>query len=101
MEAAKKSQLGTVCIAWGSTQAIETTTLYLPGARSYFQQYVAAISLDLIRRLLLESDEIPRYLIERKTKKIASVNISVTNRKTLLLLSFSKVYILRELSVLC
>lgn len=61
--------VGTVCIAWGTSQVIETTTLFLPGARSYFQQYVAAISLDLIRRLLIKSNEVPRYLIERILKK--------------------------------
>jgi nicotinamide-nucleotide amidase len=38
----------------------------MPLARSYFQKYVANIGLDLIRRELMSSTQIPHYIIERK-----------------------------------
>ena len=59
--------VGTVWIAWGSSKKILTTCLYLPGSRRYFQQYVAAICLDLIRRKLINSTQKPDYLETRKS----------------------------------
>jgi len=40
----------------------------MPLSRHYFQKYVAAIGLDLIRRELKNSQETPSYITERKRK---------------------------------
>ena len=58
--------VGTVWIAWGTHQNIQAVCLHIPANRYYFQHYVTAIGLDLARRFLLNSTEIPRYIIERK-----------------------------------
>ncbi len=58
--------VGTVWIAWGSKQNLQSQCLLLPFPRRYFQQYVAHISLDLIRRQLLSSKQIPSYISERE-----------------------------------
>ena len=58
--------VGTVNIAWGTTDVINTCCLSIPTSRYHFQHYVTAISLDLVRRMLINSQETPRYLIERK-----------------------------------
>lgn len=60
--------VGTVWVAWGDKQKIETEILYFPGPRSYFQQVVAAVGLDLIRRRLLGIEEEPLYFKQRKFK---------------------------------
>jgi nicotinamide-nucleotide amidase len=60
--------VGIVWIAWGNNDIINTCCLYLPGNRHYFQHYVAAASLDLIRRMLISSSESAYYLEERKFK---------------------------------
>ena len=58
--------VGTVWLAWGSKSALQSVCLFIPANRYYFQHFVTAIGLDLARRLLLASTEMPRYLIERK-----------------------------------
>lgn len=58
--------VGTVWIAWGCNQQIDTEVLYFPGSRYYFQQMVAAAALDLIRRRLLKVDDTPLYFKYRK-----------------------------------
>ncbi len=60
--------VGTVWVAWGDSQKIETEILYFPGPRGYFQQIVAAVGLDLIRRRLLSIEEEPLYFKQRKFK---------------------------------
>ncbi|MGJ8692164.1 MAG: CinA family nicotinamide mononucleotide deamidase-related protein [Thalassotalea sp.] len=60
--------VGTVWIAWGDNEKIDTIRLQIKSNRWYFQQSVAAISLDLIRRKVLAINEIPRYFIERKAQ---------------------------------
>jgi nicotinamide-nucleotide amidase len=65
--------VGIICIAWGSRDNIKVNTLNISGNRHFFQQSVAAIALDLIRRTLINSSETPRYLIE-KTKKQHLIN---------------------------
>lgn len=60
--------VGTVWVAWGDKQKIESEILYFPGSRGYFQQVVAAVGLDLIRRRLLGIDEQPLYFKQRKFK---------------------------------
>ena len=58
--------VGTVHIAWGTISDLKTCCLSIPASRYYFQHFVTAISLDLVRRMLINSEETPRYLIERK-----------------------------------
>lgn len=60
--------VGTVWIAWGNKQKLKSICLLMPLPRSYFQKYVASIGLDLIRRELANSQEIPLYVIERQKK---------------------------------
>lgn len=60
--------VGTVWLAWGSKHRLKSVCLSMPLPRHYFQKYVANIALDLIRRELINSKEIPNYLIERKRK---------------------------------
>jgi len=57
--------VGTVWIAWGSKSNLQSQCLLLPLSRRYFQRYVASICLDLIRRQLLNSVQIPSYIIEK------------------------------------
>ena len=61
--------VGTVWIAWGNRENINTVECLVPGSRWYFQQAVSAICLDLIRRFILNINETPRYLIDRAVKK--------------------------------
>lgn len=58
--------VGTVWIAWGTKEKIQTVCLYLPGSRFYFQHYTTAICLDLARRLLINSQDVPSYIKERQ-----------------------------------
>lgn len=57
--------VGTVWLAWGSLNDIHTQCLLLPYNRLQFQQFVAAIGLDLLRRYLQNLTAIPNYVIER------------------------------------
>jgi len=53
--------VGTVCIAWGSKEKNQCTTLLMPRSRIQFQLMVAATGLDLIRRQLLNISNEPNY----------------------------------------
>lgn len=68
----KDKPVGTVWIAWGDVERIRANQLYFPVARKLFQTIVAATGMDLIRRLLLDIDERPRYLDERVLPKSGS-----------------------------
>ncbi|PKG85878.1 damage-inducible protein CinA [Colwellia sp. 75C3] len=57
--------VGTVWFAWGSIDNIQTQCLLLPYKRVQFQQYVAAIGIDLLRRYQQNSTTIPNYVLER------------------------------------
>ncbi|WP_286262364.1 CinA family nicotinamide mononucleotide deamidase-related protein [Thalassotalea atypica] len=61
----EEKPVGMVWIAWGSQNQLQTVSLSLPGSRYYFQHYVTAICIDLVRRLLIKSDEKPRYVLDR------------------------------------
>jgi len=54
--------VGTVWIAWGDKDTIETQSLNISGSRRYFQVMVAARSLDLVRRKLIKSTQCPFYI---------------------------------------
>ena len=60
--------VGTVWLAWGSKANLKSVCLLMPLPRHYFQKYVASIGLDLIRRELINSQEVPLYIIERQRK---------------------------------
>lgn len=60
--------VGTVWLAWGTKENMKSICLLMPLPRHYFQKYVATIGLDLIRRELINSQEIPCYIIERQKK---------------------------------
>jgi len=57
----KDKPVGSVWIAWGNKQSLKAKYYYIPVARQHFQQIVAARSLDLIRRMLINSEECPNY----------------------------------------
>lgn len=57
----KEKPVGSVWIAWGNKQSLQAKYYCIPVARKYFQQLVAARSVDLIRRLLINSAESPHY----------------------------------------
>lgn len=54
--------VGTVCLAWGDANSLKATTTHFKAPRDIFQQYIATAGLDLIRRVLLNITEQPRYL---------------------------------------
>jgi len=60
--------VGTVWLAWGSSDKLRTRCLCWPVERSLFQTMIAAAGLDMIRRSLLGIDEEPRYFRQRKAR---------------------------------
>jgi len=54
--------VGTVWIAWGTLENIQTQHFVISGGREYFQRLVAARSLDLVRRLLTSSKNKALYV---------------------------------------
>ncbi|OUR84894.1 damage-inducible protein CinA [Colwellia psychrerythraea] len=61
----EEKPVGTVWFAWGSIDNIKTQCLLIPYKRYKFQQFVAAIGLDLLRRYQQNITTIPNYIIER------------------------------------
>ncbi|MEI6894831.1 MAG: CinA family nicotinamide mononucleotide deamidase-related protein [Colwellia sp.] len=61
----KNKPVGTVWLAWGGINAIQTQCLLLPYKRHQFQQFVTAIGLDLLRRYQKNLTTIPNYVIEK------------------------------------
>ena len=53
--------VGSVWIAWGNKEKINTQYFCIKANRTYFQQIVTARALDLIRRLLINSKNTPLY----------------------------------------
>lgn len=53
--------VGSVWIAWGDKYKISAKYYFISAQRKYFQEIVAARSLDLIRRMLIKSTEIAYY----------------------------------------
>lgn len=60
--------VGTVWIAWGSPENIQTRCLCWPVERTLFQTMVAAAGLDMIRRMLLGIADEPRYFSQRRAR---------------------------------
>ncbi|WP_448246832.1 CinA family nicotinamide mononucleotide deamidase-related protein [Thalassotalea agariperforans] len=61
--------VGSFWLAWGDNSHLQSVYLQVKSNRWHFQQSVAAIGLDLIRRKIHGSTETPRYFIERKHQK--------------------------------
>jgi nicotinamide-nucleotide amidase len=57
----KDKPVGSVWIAWGNKQVLQAKYYFIPVARQHFQQIVAARSLDLVRRMLIASEDNPHY----------------------------------------
>jgi len=53
--------VGTVWLAWGTREDLRAHCAHIPGSRALFQQLVAAVALDLIRRHLLGLPALPHY----------------------------------------
>ncbi len=64
----EEKPLGTVWLAWGSKDKVFSQELYFPSERVYFQRFIAAAGLDLVRRLVLNFTDTPRYITERQRK---------------------------------
>lgn len=58
----EEKPVGSVWIAWGTKHNLQTQYFCITASRHYFQEIVAARSLDLIRRLLINSKNIPHYI---------------------------------------
>jgi len=61
----EEKPVGTVWIAWGNADNIQTQCLLLPYKRLQFQHFVAAIGLDLLRRYQQNLTTMPNYIKER------------------------------------
>lgn len=54
--------VGSVWVAWGNRDKIETKYFCIKGSRKYFQKMVTTRALDLVRRLLSNSQEFANYM---------------------------------------
>jgi nicotinamide-nucleotide amidase len=61
----EEKPVGTVWLAWGTTDEMHTLKTVLPTDRAMFQKLVAAAGLDLIRRQLLGLPKLPHYFSRR------------------------------------
>ncbi len=66
----EEKPVGTVWLAWGDNSFIQTQCFILNAPRDYFQRYVSLVALDLIRRQLIESNEIPNYILDYGVKPV-------------------------------
>jgi len=57
----EEKPVGTVWLAWGSSDIMHTRRVVIPGPRDDVQQLVAAAGLDLVRRQLLGLPTEPQY----------------------------------------
>jgi len=58
--------VGTVWLAWGDREQLDTVCLHWPVERALFQTMVTALALDLLRRRLLDLPPLPRYAAQRR-----------------------------------
>ncbi len=65
--------VGTVWLAWGDRQRMRTRCLCWPVERTLFQTMIAAGALDVMRRILLEIEEEPRYFHQRRVRQVSPV----------------------------
>ena len=64
----EEKPVGTVWLAWGSRDNIQTRHLLWPVERTLFQTMIAAAGLDMIRRRLLGIEQDPSYFRSRQAK---------------------------------
>ena len=64
----EEKPVGTVWLAWGSRERINTRGLCWPVERTLFQTMIAAAGLDMIRRTLLGVDTEPAYFAQRRAR---------------------------------
>lgn len=57
----QEKPVGSVWIAWGTKTKIHAEYFQIKGERKFVQQIAAARSLDLVRRMLINSNELPQY----------------------------------------
>ncbi len=57
----QEKPVGSVWIAWGDKNNLQAKYYCIPTARKHFQQSVSARSLDLIRRMLIKSNDSSHY----------------------------------------
>jgi len=58
--------VGTVWLAWGDRERLDTVCLHWPVERTLFQTMVSALALDLLRRRLLGLPPLPHYARQRR-----------------------------------
>ena len=61
----EEKPVGTVWIAWGSKNNLQSQCLLIALPRGSFQHYVANVCLDLIRRQLQDLNQTPHYIIQK------------------------------------
>jgi nicotinamide-nucleotide amidase len=57
----EEKPIGSVWIAWGAKENLQSQYFCIKASRAYFQRTVTARSLDLIRRVLIKSSKNPLY----------------------------------------
>ena len=60
--------VGSVWVAWGGAESINTHLFHYPVGRKMFQTMVSALALDLLRRYLLGSTDMPNYFQRKRLK---------------------------------
>ena len=60
--------VGSVWVAWGGAESINTHLFHYPVSRKMFQTMVSALALDLLRRYLLGSTDMPNYFQRKRLK---------------------------------
>ena len=60
--------VGSVWVAWGGVDNINSHLFHYPVGRKMFQTMVSALALDLLRRYLLGSSDVPNYFQRKRLK---------------------------------
>ena len=60
--------VGSVWVAWGGVDNINAHLFHYPVGRKMFQTMVSALALDLLRRYLLGSSDVPNYFQRKRVK---------------------------------
>ena len=60
--------VGTVWVAWGGVDKLYAHRFHYPVGRKMFQTIISALALDLLRRYLLGTNEVPNYFQRKRSK---------------------------------
>lgn len=63
----EEKPVGTVWLAWGNKEDIQSIELFYPAQRESFQRFIAVAGLDLIRRFILNIEQPPAYFSRRRS----------------------------------